>query len=917
MSVRQLLSGLLAAWLLLGCGGRKSSPDTLQDIVQERGERGPHHATLAVAPDFAYWNPQFYRLTEKSLSGPWDFTFDPDNTGLVRGLERSSGGPEYNLTITVPFPWQASLSGVGPEVPLEYAPFGSEKKLQNYAGTAWYSRTVDPPHDWPKDGEWVLRLGAADWSATVYIDGIEVGHHVGGYDPFEVIVPESSRKAPFFVAVRVVDPCAGDEIVGGKQGGLWYTCAGGIWQEVTLYRRPSAHIKRLVESLTGVGTLTVRVELFAESEGTVRATYGCPNSSCPPTTVERDVLATASSAVDLPLQLSGFPTWTPSHPTLLPRTIEFCSREECDTVLGYGARRVWSVDWAEGHSPVEQPDPTLQHKGFFVDGEPFYIRGILDQGYHPEGISQYPSRGSRIDELAALKALGFNTIRQHIKPEPPWFYTACDALGLAVIYDMPSPYDVAPGPPSAPWANAWEAMTEALVRRDVNHPSILFWVNFNEAWGLLTPPFWKDKEGLDYVASMAQWVRTLDPTRPVEDHSPGGFSEFLDNGALPHVDTDINSFHIYDRSVSAFATRIDAHLAGVFPGSKTHFFGPLAQTGQPLLVSEFGGLSAADTRGDSSYLLHGQLNVLRTRPAIQGFVYTQAYDVEWERNGLWTYAREEKETGLEALGISLIDLLGPNYLSLGHEPARLAALDQPIVVDVIGKIVELGPPDSLQWSLTSEDDQVVLDESMTFDGGQGDVAISLPVGTISVPGIYRLKATLSGAGIVLARNGAYLVVEPDQPPAWPLDEETLVGTRLESCSEGACRCAGNCELSFVLPDKLGALESLLLNLEISSYDPNERQTDSILNSATITLSVGEEVVCTFDIPDSPADHRGVLSHLKSPALGGAYGYLRSCAIASSLLTGGGQMVTLRSDHGLRVFTPAGGRFMSASTVSIP
>lgn len=913
-----LVNVLLLAGLLAGCGPTANSQPPPADASSDAPDTASNQLPLLEAPDFSHWDPQFYRLSEISLSGPWSFAFDPDDNGMVRNLDTPAGAAEYELTITVPYPWQAMLSGVGPEAPTTYSRFGSEKELQSYAGTVWYSRTITPPPDWSANGEWVLRFGAADWSTTVYIDGKEVGQHVGGYDPFEVIVPEIARNASFFVAVQVDDPCAGDEVVGGKQGGLWYTCVGGIWQEVTLYQRPLAHITNLVETMADEGeSLNVAVHLSESgAAGVVRAVYGCPQAECTSVTVEQVVdPQLVPPVVTLHVPLATFPRWSPTHAALLPRTLEFCTDLGCDSIFGYSARRTWSIDWVDDHSPADDVLPSAQYQGFFLNGVPFYVRGILDQGYHPEGISQYPSRASRIDELAALKALGFNTVRQHIKPEPPWFYAACDTLGLAVIYDLPCPYDVAPSPPAAPWSESWQAMAEALVRRDVNHPSILFWVNFNEAWGLLDPPFWKSSDGLEYVAKMAQWMRSLDPTRPVEDHSPGGFSEFLDGGALPHVDTDVNSFHIYDRSVTSFATRIDAHLATIFPGSTAHFYGTEPQAGQPLLVSEFGGLSADDTRGDSTYALHGHLNVLRSRPVIRGFVYTQAYDVEWERNGLWTYARETKETGLAALGMALTDLLAPNFLTLGDEPAVTLPLDTPMELTVAGMIVEGGPAQRLEWTLLGEDGQVVRIDVILVQEGDGEFSLPLPLAAISEPGTYRLLVTLHSDLGLLARNGAYIVVQPAEPPSHPLDETTLVPNGFETCSAGACWCEGPCQLTFLLPPPDPQDEELTLHLELSAYDPQEPQTDGALHGANVSVVVGETTVCAYDGLDAPADHRGVLSHLITPELRGAYGFLHTCTFPLSKSEQPAETVTIHSDMGLRVFTPQGGRSLAASNAS--
>ncbi len=519
--------------------------------------------------DLTRWDPQWYRPSEVSLSGPWDFAFDPEGDGV----------DDYDLVIEVPFPWQAALSGVGAEPPAAYPPMETEATLQTYRGDAWYRRTIEIPTDWPTDDQVVLRFGAVDWEARVFVDGDELLHHVGGYTPFEVPLDTAPGEV-VTVEVQVTDPCDDDEaVLVGKQGGIWYTCAGGIWQDVTLSHRPPTHLVGVTDIPTDLGLdVTLRI-VGAGGPAQVRVAVGCIpercGGPCGPWVIDSAVTPSQDGTeVTLSVPISDVPAWSPESPCLLGREILLDAPGGMDRVLGYTARRAVSIDWATGSGE--------QYKDLLNDGHPVHLRAVLDQGYHPEGIWQAPSREARIADLQAMKGIGFNGVRMHIKPEPPWYYAAADILGLWVVYDMPCPWDQAPSGPASPWRGHWEDAVRDLVERDRNRPSILWWVNFNEAWGLINPPFWGNDEGTGYVEDMYHLVKELDPTRPVEDHSPGGFSEIL--GAYPHVDTDVNSFHAYVADPEGIAARIAAYADGVYPGSMDNVFGGPPQDGAPLIA---------------------------------------------------------------------------------------------------------------------------------------------------------------------------------------------------------------------------------------------------------------------------------------------------------------------------------------------
>jgi hypothetical protein len=891
-------------WVTPGIDG--GPPDTIDASGPPDVRAAPPQ--IPTGTDLSRWDPQWYRPHEISLSGPWDFAFDPEGDGI----------DAYDRTIEVPFPWQSVLSGIGPEPPDAYPPLETEAVLQTYRGDAWYRRVIEIPTDWPPGSLPFLRFGAVDWEARVLIDGAEAAHHVGGYTAFEVPLDAAPGES-VTVEVRVTDPCDDDEaVLVGKQGGMWYTCAGGIWQDVTLTHRPSAHLRSVTDVPTDAG-LEARVQVAGPAApARVRVSVACMEDSCGspcgPWTVSQEVTPTPDGVeVTLELPLPDVPIWDPAAPCLLGREILLDGPGGTDRVLGYTARRGVSVDWAPGAEG--------QYKDLRNGDHPVHLRAVLDQGYHPEGIWRAPTRAARIGDLQAMKAMGFNGVRMHIKPEPPWYYAAADVLGLWVVYDMPCPWDQAPSGPGAAWRDHWEAAVRDLVARDRNRPSILWWVNFNEAWGLLNPPFWGNDEGTGFVRDMYHLVQALDPTRPVEDHSPGGFSEIL--GVLPHVETDVNSFHAYVADPEGIAARIASYADGVYPGSVDNVFGGPPQDGAPLIVSEMGGQWAGATWGDAAYPLHAWLNAMRLEPKIRGWVFTQLTDVEWETNGLLTYDRQVKTLGLDELGLELGDLLGDLYLNLGLDPVIRAAPGDVITLPVTLSRFSTGTTGEVAVELYTRLG-IFLDVLGTIEGIKGGEAV-IPAGEIAFtvavpPGIYVIRGWGSFSDDeAVARQGLYLVVD-DEPPLEPhmLDPGTAVVDGDGGCVDGrACRCRGTCAMSFTVSPPAPGTWQLTLVAEASTWDGPPQQSDPVLAPGDIAVFVGDDAdpAGLAHVADAPADHRGVLSLGAAwPALRGAYGAPIEVDLGVHTVGDAVTITLAAEDTGVQVFFRDGGRDLSAPRV---
>lgn len=541
-----------------------------------------------------YPRPSLRRKSYVNLNGYWDYAI----TGRGKKPER------YGGRILVPFSPEAPLSGV-------------EQTLRP-GQVLWYRRMLPRQIVRRQGFRWLLHFGAADQFAAVYVNKKLVKRHLGGYLPFSADVTDvlSGTENELIVGIRDVTDLSWYSR--GKQklqkGGMFYTAQSGIWQTVWMEEVPEAYIESLkITPLFDEG----KAEFLAvsSSEGPVSVTLYEGKEICCQWTGK------ANEAFDVPLE-SVYP-WSPEDPFLYSVRIRF--RE--DQAESYFAMRKISVEKDSRGIPRT-----------FLNNSPYLQKGVLDQGYWPDGLYTAPCDEALIFDIKEMKRLGFNMIRKHIKIEPERWYYHCDRLGMLVWQDM-----VCGGKPYRRWyvtylANGLEALhirlTDRLYgllgRRDQrgreqfleemqetirvlwNHPSIVTWVLFNEGWGQFDA-----KE----VTALAE---SLDPARLI-DQASGWF----DQGG-----GDFRSIHNYffrlrlwkDERVQALT-----EFGGFCWHMKEH----------SMYARVYGyriyGSRKALTRG------YGRLMkevVSKIPEGLSVTVYTQLSDVEEEVNGIYTYDRE-------------------------------------------------------------------------------------------------------------------------------------------------------------------------------------------------------------------------------------------------------------------------------------
>jgi hypothetical protein len=563
-----------------------------------------------------YPRPQLVRDSYLNLNGPWDYAF----TGVDAAAPR-----DYQGRILVPFSPEARLSGVG-------------RQLQPDE-LLWYNRSVRLPDGFVArpHGRVLLHFGAVDQTCTVWLNGVEVGAHHGGYLPFSCDLTAALRDGENDLVLRVRDLSNNRGPSSGKQrlhrGGIWYTAQSGIWQTVWAEWVPAAYVESLtLTPLLAEGAIEVTVGSTASTPRLVEEAEGGGRLETTRRAVVRVLadgvqVATAQVDVGAPsrLRLGEVRPWTPEDPFLYD--VEVTLGE--DHVRSYVGLRSFGV------GPDADGVPRL-----LLNGEPYLHVGVLDQGYWSDGMLTAPSDEAMVHDIATMKRLGFNVLRKHAKVEPLRWYAHCDRLGMLVWQDLVNGggrYRTAtmtwPGRRWWPRVRlrdhrhglfgrtdaAGRAEFRDELRRTVEHlrhvTSLAVWVPFNEAWGQFD------------ARAIAAELHGLDPTRVV-DHASG----WHDQGG-----GDLWSLHVYKRPFRVPRRRRGDRRALVLSEYGGY---DLVVDGHTYGDDDFGyrHFDDAGSLGDAFLRLHDGL-AAQVRRGLSATVYTQLSDVEDELNGLLTYDR--------------------------------------------------------------------------------------------------------------------------------------------------------------------------------------------------------------------------------------------------------------------------------------
>ncbi|MFV8334997.1 glycoside hydrolase family 2 protein [Flavobacterium sp. RSP29] len=556
-----------------------------------------------------YPRPIMERKEWKNLNGLWNYA--------IQEVGKSAPA-KYDGQILVPFAVESSLSGVMKEV-------GAKNEL-------WYNTTFNIESNW-KGQNILLHFGAVDWKTEVWLNGVKIGSHTGGYTPFSFDITPFLTGKTQQLTVKVWDPSNEGPQPRGKQvknpEGIWYTPVTGIWQ--TVWIEP-VHKKNITTIKTtpdiDQNVINIKPEVAGASYGDVIEVTVYDDSK---------TIASGKASVgeNLEIVLNNPKLWSPESPFLYKTNVKLISNGKVvDQVKSYFAmRKIGSKRDANGVLRMQ-----LNNKDYFQFGP-------LDQGWWPDGLYTAPTDEALKYDIVKTKELGFNMIRKHVKVEPERWYTHCDELGILVWQDMPS------GDEQPLWQNKkyFEGTelqrtpkSEAIYKKEwkeimdhlYSYPSIVVWVPFNEAWGQFK------------TVEITEWTKNHDPSRLVNSSSGGN-----------HFQTgDILDLHNY-------------------PGPELYLYDARRIT----VLGEYGGIGlpledhlwrANDNWGyikfknatevTNEYIKYAKELKKLVKTGFSAAVYTQTTDVEGEVNGFMTYDRKVDKMDFEkvsAINKEVIDAL--------------------------------------------------------------------------------------------------------------------------------------------------------------------------------------------------------------------------------------------------------------------
>ena len=543
-----------------------------------------------------YPNPQFERKDWINLNGRWEFEIDRAKSGRDRKLYLAE---RLNSEITVPFCPESRLSGIGDTDFLE---------------CVWYRRVVSLTSEQISGKRTFIHIGACDYETEVWVNGVSVGTHLGGYVHFSFDITRRVHEGDNVIVIRALDETRNERQPSGKQSdtyhshGCLYTRTTGIWQTVWLEFTPTAYLQRF-RAYPDINTPDVTLSLDTVGAGrlTVEAFYegrpvGAVSKDCP------------GGCVNVTLPLSERHLWEAGHGRLY------------DLVITYGEDKVYS------YFGLRQV--ALDGMKFRLNGRSVFQRTVLDQGFYPDGIYTAQDEEELERDIILSMNAGFNGARLHEKVFEPRFLYHCDRHGY-LVWGEHANWGF--NHSNAALYNYFMSEWCEIIERDFNHPAIIGWCPFNETWEYKR----RAQQSNEMIQMIYETTKRLDPTRICIDTS-GGI----------HTRTDIFDLHDYDQNAETLAARYDKLAES---GEMDHPFRKYQKyRGEAVFMSEYGGIGLSLGDGAWSYgnaahsseELEARYKALTDKlldnPALMGFCYTQLTNVEQEQNGIYTYDRKPK-----------------------------------------------------------------------------------------------------------------------------------------------------------------------------------------------------------------------------------------------------------------------------------
>lgn len=554
-----------------------------------------------------YPRPQLQRSNWTNLNGVWEFTRHENTTGF--GTYNATEA--YRRQILVPFPVESALSGI---MDVDYTSMDK---------TYYYKRsfTIDPSNAGKRI---MLNFGAVDWETYVFVNGTQVAHHLGGFDPFSADITSAlNATGEQELVVQVYDPTKGGNPRGKQDpmpGGIWYTPSSGIWQTVWYEAVDPTHIDEL-NIVPDVDHSALKIKVNAQNADGASAEVTILDGT---TQVAKQTIALGQ---EVSIPVANAKLWSPDSPFLYGLSISVKKGgSEVDNATSYFGMRKISKGKLRGKPYM------------FLNNQPVFHYGPLDQGYWPDGLFTAPTYSALRYDLEETKKLGMNMVRKHMKVEPArWFYY-CDSIGLMVWQDMPSPAGllsrrvVGDGSDNAVKQNFLRE-TESIVKSLKNYPSIVMWVPYNEGWAQFAGSDDPSKGDASHTINGVNLIKSLDNTRLVNPAS--GWTSYEIGDILDRHNYSEPALHAnkYNERVS-----VCGETGGYGYVISNHIWG---SANNPYV-----SVANSQEYADKMKLFNSKAYGLTTE-GISAIVYTQTTDVEQEVNGLLTYDRKVNKLALD------------------------------------------------------------------------------------------------------------------------------------------------------------------------------------------------------------------------------------------------------------------------------
>ncbi len=551
------------------------------------------------------------------LDGEWQFALDADDRGLSDGWHL---GHTYGRTAN----WPGTV-----EDHLAEAKDASQTSWQDTV-VVWYERnfTLPPFADGSADKSmFQLTFGACGYETRVWLNGMPLQTiegeeaHYGEFTSFSYELNAEYLRPVNRLTVRIADSMDAD-VARGKQeshvykrGGIWYQTSTGAVRSIWIEAVGRNRLRSRVGIVGMVEDRLVRVNLTTRihdpGQYVIRLQVFDKGSAQAGPLAESDFplrLEAGQKQQRVVIEVPGAELWSPESPTLYRLVAQLIDAD------GYGSP-------IETHFGIRKIE--ARGNSIYLNGESIYLDGIL---YQP-GTATFDEMKRH---FVAMQKLGCNLVRVHIAGIDPRIYNLADEMGLLLWVEVPSPHS------STEQSRAnHKAELERMLALMETHPSIVIWSLYNEDWGvqdIATNP-----ETRRYITDTYHYMQIHHPQFLVVDND--GWQHVSSEGRLK---SDLFTAHLYTPDPDRWCTMLDSLTRGELEGATAFPMvvgDPFFYRRQvPLVVSEWGGFgfanyggpTDADDRTDRIRLFKQELR----KRGIAGDVYTQATNIEDERNGL-------------------------------------------------------------------------------------------------------------------------------------------------------------------------------------------------------------------------------------------------------------------------------------------